>query len=220
VASNSLWRVDLHLHTHHSRDCAVTPRRVVEVARERGLSRIAITDHNSIQGALEAKSIAPDFVIVGEEVKTESGELLAYFIQERIPPGLSLEETARRIRAQGGVVGVSHPLDQLRREAVGREALRRILPLLDCIEVFNSRVIFSSDNARTRALAQECGVAGTAGSDAHSTYEIGRAYVEMRAFQSPVEFLEALREGRTTGRLSTPLIHIISTINKLRKRRI
>jgi len=220
VASDSLWRVDLHIHTHYSGDCAVSPRRVIEVAQKRGLGRIAITDHNSILGASEAKSIAPDFVIVGEEVKTESGELLAYFIQEQIPPGLSLEETIRRIREQGGIVGVSHPLDQLRREAVGAEALRRILPSVDCIEVFNARVIFPSDNARAQALAEEFGIPGTAGSDAHSAHEIGRACVEMRAFQTPSEFLEALRNGRVVGRLSSPLIHIISTVNKLRRPRV
>jgi len=153
-------------------------------------------------------------------VKTESGELLAYFIREQVPPGLSLEETIRRIREQGGVVGVSHPLDQLRREAVGGEALHRIMPSLDCIEVFNARVIFPSDNARARALAQEFGIPGTAGSDAHSTREIGRACVEMRPFHSPAEFLESLRGGKVVGRLSSPLIHVISTVNKLRKRRV
>jgi hypothetical protein len=219
VAASDLWRVDLHLHTDASWDSAVSPERLIQVARQRGLSRIAVTDHNTIRGALAAKSIAPDFVIVGEEVKTENGELLAYFIHEEIPHGLSLEETIRRIREQGGVVGVSHPLDRLRREAIGREALLPILPLLDCVEVFNSRTLLPSDNDRALALAQEYGLPGTAGSDAHSAYEVGRAYVEMPPFDSPAEFVEALRRGRITGRLSGPWVHLISTINKRRRRR-
>ncbi|MBC7258663.1 MAG: PHP domain-containing protein [Chloroflexi bacterium] len=218
MAASEIWRADLHLHTHYSRDCAVSPRRLVEVARERGLSRIAVTDHNSIEGALEAQSIAPDFVIVGEEIKTDSGELLAYFIRERIPPGLSPEETIRRIREQGGVVGVSHPLDQLRREAMGRDVLARVLPLIDCVEVFNARVVLPGDNARAQALARERGLPGTAGSDAHSVYEVGRAYVELPPFAGPQDFLASLRQGRAVGRLSSPLVHLISTVNKLRRR--
>lgn len=218
MAAGEVWRVDLHLHTHYSRDCAVSPQRLIQTARERGLSRIAVTDHNRIAGALEAQAIAPDFVIVGEEIKTDSGELLAYFIREEIPAGLSPEETIRRIREQGGIVGVSHPLDQLRREAMGRDVLLQILPQVDCLEVFNARVVWPSDNARARAFAREHGLAGTAGSDAHSVYEVGRAYLEMPPFAGPGEFLEALKQGEARGRLSTPLVHLISTFNKLRRR--
>lgn len=219
MAASNFWRMDLHLHTDASWDSAVSPERLIQVARQRGLSRIAVTDHNTIQGALAAQSLAPDFVIVGEEIKTETGELLAYFIQEQIPPGLSLAETIRRIREQGGVVGVSHPLDRLRREAIGREALLPILPLLDCLEVFNARTILSADNDRARTLASEYGLPGTAGSDAHSAYEVGRACVEIPPFAGPVEFVEALRRGRVAGRLSPPWVHFISTINKRRRRR-
>lgn len=219
MAASDLWRIDLHLHTNASWDSAISPERLIQVARRRGLSRIAVTDHDSILGALAAKSIAPDFVIVGEEVKTETGELLAYFIQEQLPPGLSLEETIRRIREQGGVVGVSHPLDRLRREAIGREALLPILPLLDCVEVFNSRTLLPSDNDRALALAEEYGLPCTAGSDAHSVYEVGRAYVEVPPFDGPVGFVEALRRGKIVGRLSAPWVHFISTINKKRRRR-
>ncbi len=220
MTDDSLWRADLHIHTHYSRDCGVSPERVLQAARRRGLTRIAITDHNSVQGALEAQRLAPDFVIVGEEVKTKDGELLAYFIRERIPPGLSLEETIQRIREQGGVVGVSHPLDRLRREAIGKEYLERIQPLVDCLEVFNARVIFPADNGRARAFAQAHGLPGTAGSDAHSVYEIGRAGVEMPPFHGAEEFLAALGKGQVFGRLSSPLIHLISTVNKFRRPRI
>jgi hypothetical protein len=207
------------LHTNASRDCAVSPEKLIDVARRRGLSRVAVTDHNSIQGALAARAIAPEFVIVGEEIKTDSGELIAYFLREQIPPGISLEETIRRIRDQGGVVGVSHPLDRLRREAIGRDALLPILTLVDCLEGFNARVIFPSDNARAAVLAKEHGLPCTAGSDAHSALEIGRAYVEMPPFDGPAGFVESLRRGKIGGRLSSPCVHLISTINKRRRRR-
>ncbi len=220
MADDSLWRVDLHIHTHYSRDGAVAPEKVVRTARRRGLARIAITDHNSVQGAREAQGLAPDFVIVGEEVKTQDGELLAYFIDETIPAGLSLEETVRRIREQGGIVGVPHPLDRLRREAIGAENLKRIAPLLDCLEVFNARVLFPSDNAHAQTFAQARGLPGTAGSDAHTAGEIGRAGVEVPPFQGAEEFLRALGEGKVFGRLSSPLVHLISTINKHRRPRV
>lgn len=219
MAASDLWRVDLHLHTDASWDSIVSPERLIQIAHRRRLSRIAVTDHNSIHGALAAKAIEPDFVIVGEEIKTENGELLAYFIQEEIPHGLSLEETIRRIREQGGVVGVSHPLDRLRREAIGREALMPILPLLDCVEVFNARTLLPSNNDHALALAEEYGLPATAGSDAHSEGEVGRAYVEVPPFYGPSEFVEALRRGRVAGRLSGPWVHLISTINKKRRRR-
>ena len=219
MAASDLWRIDLHLHTNASWDCAVSPEKLIDVARRRGLSRIAVTDHNSIQGALAAQAIAPDFVIVGEEIKTDSGELIAYFLREQIPPGLSLKETIQRIREQGGVVGVSHPLDRLRREAIGREALLPILPLVDCLEGFNARVIFPADNARALALAGEHRLPCTAGSDAHSALEIGRAYVEVPPFDGPAGFVESLRRGKIGGRLSSPWVHLISTVNKRRRRR-
>ena len=209
--------MDLHIHTHYSHDCAVSPERVLQVARQRGLARVAITDHNSVEGALEAQRLAPDFVIVGEEVKTQDGELLAYFIKEQIPPGLTLEETICLIREQGGVVGVSHPLDRLRREAIGLTHLERIASLVDCVEVFNARVIFPADNGRAQTYAQAHDLPGTGGSDAHSAYEIGRAGVEVPPFQGAEEFLHSLRAGRAFGRVSSPLIHFISTINKLRR---
>jgi predicted metal-dependent phosphoesterase TrpH len=217
VGVASAFRIDFHVHTRYSRDCKVSPSRVVEIARSRGLTHVVITDHNSIEGALEAKAAAPDFVIVGEEVATETGELLAFFIHEQVPKGLSLEETVRRIRGQGGIVGVSHPLDRLRREAIGRKALEPILGLVDCLEVFNARVILRSDNERARALAQARDLPGTAGSDAHSAREIGRAYVELLPFGGPHDFIQSLREGKVVGRLSSPFIHLISTVNKLRK---
>lgn len=189
------------------------------MARERGLARIAITDHNSIAGALEGRALAPDFVIVGEEIATEDGELIAYFLHEPIPKGLSLDETVKRIREQGGVVGASHPLDRLRREALGMEALLCVADSLDCLEVFNARVVLPSDNDRARAFAREHGLPGTGGSDAHAACEIGRAYAEVPPFEGPEEFVEALRRGSVHGRVTNPLIHFVSTFNKLRRRK-
>jgi len=211
-------RVDLHVHTRFSRDSLTPLEKIIAACRRRGLDKVAITDHNTIAGALALQEMAPELVIVGEEIKTTRGELIAYFLHEEIPKGLEPKEVIARVREQGGVVGVSHPLDRLRREAMGREDVLRIIEQVDFLEVSNARVIFPADNRRAMELAREHGLPGTAGSDAHTVWEIGRAYMEMPAFTTPAEFLAALREARIGGGLSSPLIHFFSTWAKIRCR--
>ncbi|MDY7040290.1 MAG: PHP domain-containing protein, partial [Chloroflexota bacterium] len=180
--------------------------------------KIAVTDHNTIAGALALRELAPDLVIVGEEIKTSDGELIAFFVAEEIPAWLPLEEAITRLRAQGAIIGVSHPLDRLRREAMGPKALLTIIDRVDCLEGFNARCILPGDNRRALALARERGLPVTAGSDAHSPLEIGAAYVEMPPFTGRDEFLHSLPQAQIGGHLSSPLVHFISTWTKLRRR--
>jgi hypothetical protein len=191
---------------------------VIEACRKRGLGKVAITDHNTIAGALALLEMAPDLVIVGEEIKTDVGEIIAYFLEEEVPRGLPVREAIARVREQGGVVGVSHPLDRFRREAMGLTHLLSIIEQVDMLEAFNARTTFPSDNRRVLDLAHEWGLLATAGSDAHVAWEIGRAYVEMPAFNDKDEFLRSLGQGQIVGRLTTPLIHFASTWAKFIKR--
>jgi predicted metal-dependent phosphoesterase TrpH len=191
---------------------------VVETCRKRGLDKVAITDHNTIAGALALREMAPDLIIVGEEIKTNVGEIIAYFLEEEVPKGLRLQEAIARVREQGGVVGVPHPLDRLRREAMGLTHLLTIVGQVDLLEVFNARTVFASDNCRARDVARERGLLATAGSDAHIAWEIGHAYVEMPAFNDKEEFLHSLAQGQIVGQLTIPLIHLASTWAKLIKR--
>lgn len=211
-------KVDMHVHTCYSKDATLSLETIMESCEQRGLDGVAITDHNTIAGALALKEIAPFLVIVGEEIDTTKGEILGLFLKEEIPGGLMPEEAMARIREQGGLVGVSHPLDRLRRSAMRQVALLDILDELDFLEGFNSRVTFPSDNRKAQALAQARGLPITAGSDAHTAYEIGRAYVEMSNFNGRDGFLEALKEAQIFGRLSPPWIHLVSTWTKLRRR--
>lgn len=211
------WKVDLHIHTSFSEDALCTPAQVVELSLARGLSRIAITDHNTIAGALEARKIAPELVIIGEEVRTKRGELLALFISEEIPPKLDPLETIRRIKEQGGIVGIPHPFDQIRREAMGPYALE-IIKQVDFLEGFNARTLFSSDNTRAMKLAMELGLPVSAGSDAHTPWEIGKVWVEMDPFGGEREFLEALKGGRIKGRRSPLWVHLFSTLAKIARK--
>lgn len=211
-------RVDLHCHTCYSRDSLTTYDGLLQAMDRRGLDKVAITDHNTIAGALEFYARAPERFLVGEEIKTTHGEMIALFIQEKIPPGLSPQETIGQVHAQRGLIGVSHPLDRLRSEALGRRTLEAIHEQLDFLEVFNARISFGRDNRLARELAVRWGLPGSAGSDAHAPSEVGRAYIEIPPFDDPASFLDSLAQGQIGGRLSSPFVHFFSTYAKWRKR--
>ncbi|MBN1179606.1 MAG: PHP domain-containing protein [Anaerolineae bacterium] len=209
---------ELHTHTLYSRDSLTSLEAFLEACRRKGLDRVAVTDHNAVDGALRLREMDPQRVIVGEEIKTTHGELIAYFIEERVPPGLPPAEVVERVHAQGGVVGASHPLDRVRREAIGLAALTPVLDHLDFLETFNARCLFPGDNDAARDLAQRHDLPMTAGSDAHHVWELGRAVVVVPPFDTPVEFLAGLRAGHIRARLSPPWIHAVSTYAKLARR--
>ncbi len=210
------WKVDLHLHTFFSYDGLCSPTQVVELSRAKGLSKVAITDHNTIAGALEAKRLAPELIIIGEEIRTNRGELLALFIEEEIPPGLDPLETVRRIREQGGIVGIPHPFDRIRREAMGSYTLE-IMEEVDFIEGFNARTILRADNAEALRVAAERNIPVSAGSDAHTPWEIGMAWVEIEPFGGEREFLEVLKRGKIGGQKSPLWVHFFSALAKLKR---
>ena len=210
--------VELHSHTFASEDCLMRPADIVRTCLRAGLDRLAVTDHNTIRGALAVQALAPALVIVGEEIMTTQGELLAYFVREEVPPGLSPVETIARLRAQGCAISVSHPFDRLRQGAWQAGELAAIMSLVDAIEVFNARCIYPEDNARALAFARAHGKLGTVGSDAHSHRELGRAVVMAPAAGSPAELLAGLAGGQTRTRLSSPAIHFTSRIAKTWKR--
>jgi|SRR5579859_1785485 len=211
----ALWKVDMHSHTRLSRDSLNHPRLLVETAARRGLQALCVTDHNGLAHAL-ALARLPDLplrVIPSEEVKTREGEIIGYFLQELVPKGLSPEETVQRIHDQGGLACVPHPFDRARAGSrLQRPALERLVAagLVDILEVFNARATFADDNREARAFAQAHGLPMSAGSDAHTLLEVGRAYVEVPPFATAPEFLAALRQGRVQGQLSSALIHVSS----------
>ncbi|HZU61120.1 MAG TPA: glycosyltransferase, partial [Solirubrobacteraceae bacterium] len=144
LAGRRLIDVDLHMHTDHSYDCATPVEVLLSEARARGLGAIAITDHNEISGALEARAKADGLkVIVAEEVKTaDQGEVIGLFIEEKIPRGLSLQETITEIKRQGGLVYVPHPFDRMH-AVPDYEHLLAVIDDVDAIEVFNPRIAIS-----------------------------------------------------------------------------
>lgn len=211
----SWLRVELHLHTNASGDSLVEPQQVIEHCRKVGIDRVAITDHNSIAGALAAKALAPELVIVGEEIETTQGEFLGYFMSEPISKGLEPMEVIQRLRAQGAVISVSHPFDHTRGPRWTYAQLAAIAPHIDALETFNARCFSNKPNRQAAEFALEHGLPGTAGSDAHSIKEIGRAALRMPSFSNAASFLAALQQAQPQTRLSHPWVHLTSQWAKL-----
>jgi predicted metal-dependent phosphoesterase TrpH len=207
-------RVDLHIHTRASHDCLSDYADVVATARARGLDRIAITDHNEIDGALRTRDLAPDLVIIGEEVKTAEGvDISGLFVTEKIPKGTPAAETVQAIREQGGFVYVPHPFAG--GKGLGEDFMATIERWVDCVEIFNARIHKPALNEEARRWAEKRGLPGGAGSDAHTLREIGRGVIETPPFEGQQGFLESLRAGRVVGRSSSPLVHLASTWAKI-----
>jgi hypothetical protein len=199
IAARPLIEVDLHMHTDHSPDCATPVEVLLETARDRGLGAIAITDHNEVSGALEARRIAAEMggieVIVAEEVKTaEQGEVIGLFIEEKIPRGMTLQETIAEIRRQGGLVYVPHPFDRMH-AVPDYEHLLDVVSDIDAMEVFNPRVAFSAFNEEAARFAAKYRIVAGAGSDSHVVQGLGSVKIRMRDFDGPEEFLESLRDA-------------------------
>jgi predicted metal-dependent phosphoesterase TrpH len=202
IVHRPLIEVDLHMHTDHSPDCATPVDVLLQTARDRGLGAIAITDHNEVSGALEARRIAAEMgdikVIVAEEVKTaEQGEVIGLFLEEKIPKGLTMAETIAEIRRQGGLVYVPHPFDRFH-SVPDYEHLLDIVEEIDVLEVFNPRVAVTAFNEEAERFARKYRIVPGAGSDSHVAQGLGSVRVRIHDFDGPQEFLEAMRDADIT----------------------
>ena len=183
---------------------------LLETCQKKGVDRIVITDHNTTRGAFQAQKIDPQRVIIGEEILTQKGELLAAFMQGEIPAGLSPLETIARLREQGAFISVSHPFDRLRSGHWQLQDLLEIAPLVDAIEIFNARCMSADFNRQAVEFAREHHLAGTVGSDAHAAFEIGRAAMLLPDFHDANSFKEAIPKAQFETRLSSPLVRFTS----------
>jgi len=205
-----MLRLDLHCHTSYSKDCLLSPSRLLQACQRKGIDRVVITDHNTIAGALQAQELDPTRVIVGEEIMTTQGELLAFYVHEELPAGLSPQDAIHRLRAQDAFVSVSHPFDRWRGGSWNTSDLLQILPLVDAIETFNSRCVSPSYNQEAQDFARQHNLLGTVGSDAHTTFEIGKATLLLAEFRDAVSLKAALPQAESKVALSGPWVHLSS----------
>ena len=204
-------RIDLHCHSSVSPDGWLSPTELVERAVAAGLDKVAITDHREIDGAIEAHKRYPQRVIVGEEIHCKKGtHIIGLFLSDLIPSALTVEETVRRVRDQGGLVYAPHPF------AYAWDADRHAelaLDGADVVEVFNSRAFLPVWNRRAAEAASARGLPGAASTDAHFPWEFGRAFTELPSFSDSAGFRSAVEQARPVGRkIGSPWLHVASKL--------
>jgi hypothetical protein len=187
-------KVDLHLHSHFSHDGRSSLEELIARCQECGLDRIALTDHNTVEGAIKLAQMAPELAIVGEEVKTLEGEVIGLFISSRVPPYLPPEEVMDLIHGMGGLTYIPHPLDR-NRANFSAERIAELAGRIDIIETYNPWCDATANQAAAR-LADGLGKVVATGSDSHAALELGRSWMEMEAFGDAQDFLEKLRYAR------------------------
>lgn len=214
MRGDARWDVDLHTHTDRSPDCLTAPGDLVSRAREVGLDRLAVTDHDRIEGAFAARDLDPELVIVGEEVRTSDGpEIIGLFLQEHVSPGRSFRETADAIREQGAVTYLPHPFDP--RRGTTESFLESRVDCVDLVEGFNARTHDGEAHRQAEDWAERKGLPLGAGSDAHLLRAVGRGRLRLPPFDGPREFLESARQGDIRGRESSWMVHLGSTLARM-----
>jgi predicted metal-dependent phosphoesterase TrpH len=212
-----MLKADFHIHTKYSMDCHNELEDIVKRCQKLGLTCIAIADHDAVEGGLELQKIAPFKVIVAEEIQTYNGEVMGMFLKKRIASGIPIEKAVAAIKEQGGLVNIPHPFDPMRGLRLNADEFNRLAPQIDLIEVFNARVPNTQTNTKAENFAKEHNLPGTAGSDSHSIIELGSVAVTMNDFNTPAEFLTALRTATIDGKRASPFVHFHSTLAKIKK---
>jgi len=210
--------VEFHCHTLYSNDSLLDFKKIPTICQHKKIDRIAITDHNTIRGAMELHKMDPKLIIPGVEIMTREGELLAFFVTCGVPSGLTPEETIVQLREQGAFISVAHPFDYYRHGAWQKASLERILPLIDSLEVFNSRCIKKNANQLSADFARIHNIIGMVGSDAHIAWEIGRATLHLPEFTDAESLKIALQNASSTTNASPLWIHFTSRYAKYYKR--
>ncbi len=210
--------IDLHCHTNASFDSLSDPAKVVRAAATRGLTHLAITDHDRIDGALRARDAAPAglTVIVGEEIRTADGDLIALFLERAVAPHRPARETIEEVRAQGGLVGIPHPFDRFRGSMLKDPRLEAMAAMVDWVEAHNARVVGGTGNERAQQFALEMGLPGVAVSDAHSIIEVGVAYTALDGDPStPEGLLAALTNVELVPGRASYIVRSLTPVAKL-----
>ena len=213
------WKFDMHVHSWYSGDSATNPTKIVRLFETQGVLSL-VADHNSTTGSLvvygDIRSSHPDVpLILSEEVMTESGEIIGLFLTETVHPYLSAAETVDIIHDQGGLALVPHPFCSYRvSSAMHPGILDEIIADVDIIEGYNARTLRDEDNNRAREYAGAHNKPVSVGSDAHTTAELGRCFLEIPPFATPQELLRGLASGRATFCRMDSSVHAVTKLVK------
>lgn len=222
---NGRHKLELHVHTRYSHDSMLSLPVLYWLCRIHGIDQIAITDHNTIDGAIAFKEYCKERggkiqVIIGEEIMTDSGEVIGLFLNENISGDLMVEDTVQAIRKQGGLLYIPHPYDKKREKTVLKEhSLQKILGSVICIESHNGRNIDPSFSKEQSRIAEKYQLQKTIGSDAHTGIEIGRNYLEhdIHNVENPEKFIEALSKSCLYSKPCIKLSHSVTKFVRIMK---
>ncbi len=182
----------IHIHTNYSFDGNTAPEALARYAKRKGIGCIAVTDHDTIEGAKHLAAITDVKVIIGSEITTRDGDLIGLFLEQGISPGMSARDTALAIREQGGLVLLPHPFIKLFGCGLGKSAWR-IAELIDAVEVCNAQNIVAIPDRKADRFADKLGLAKYVGADSHVDASIAPCSQLMRDFTTPADFLDSLR---------------------------
>ncbi len=215
-----MLKCDLHVHTNYSRDGESSVEEIIRAAEKRGLDVIAITDHDTVEGARYASGIKTDILVIpGIEISTKSGHLIALGITETVPAGLDFFESVRRAREMGGFLILPHPYHKFRHGAGIK--LKNAIEAVDAVESFNSRYIIGSANKKAEKKARRFAKPCVAGSDAHNARFVGYGVTIVDSEKDMKSIFDAISAGRSgiSGRM-TPLRSYTGQSLKNTKRKI
>jgi hypothetical protein len=207
----NLLKTVFHIHTDYSDDSNLSVETLTELARQQRVNCLAVTDHDTIQGAQRLAAIAgPDLqVIIGEEISTNQGHLIGLFLKEHIEPGHSPRRTADLIHQQGGLVIVPHPYNRLFGCGL-RGAVDEMIDLADAVEVWNAQNIMDSVNHQAEQLAADRRRPSIVGTDIHHGHTLDACHQWIPPFDGPESFIESLRDG-TFVKGRHPLTYFLET---------
>ena len=192
-----MLKLDLHIHSQYSEDGIGTPLEIVKILKKKGLSGMAITDHNTVEGGLLALKVTlKDFVVIpGIEISTKDGHIIALNVKKNIPCGLTVEETIEKIIDRGGTPIVPHLFRLM--SGIKEKKLKNIIKKVPAIEVFNSCSV-SQTNLKTMKIAKKYSLGGTGGSDSHIPSFAGEAYTTIDTNNFNIDSIIALIEKKKT----------------------
>lgn len=218
-------KTELHVHTRFSHDSLLGLNLLAVMCKIKKINCVVICDHNTISGVYKARKVLSNYgigVIAGEEIFTDSGEIIGLFLKKNIPPGLTAIETVYSIKSQGGLVYIPHPYDCKRYKTVLKvEALKEIADQIDFIEVHNGRNISLDFSIRQKEIADQYTdsekTVRICGSDAHTFFEIGRNYLISEGYQidNPKDFKEKLKKAQPHIAVCLPFSHVATKVIRL-----
>jgi len=221
-------KIDLHVHTIYSKDSLIKPEELIKCAKLKNLNGFAICDHNTLK-AYETLKNHPDFkdfvIVPGIEIETNIGEIIGLFIEDKITTkDNDFFTIIENVKEQNGLVVIPHPFDFLRNNHLKMNLLsdNLIKNYIDGIEIMNSRIIFKNCVKKAEIFNQKYRLFETGGSDAHTKKEIGNGYTLIEnisdfSFESVKKSLLS-KNSKSMGKLSSPLVHLTTVMNKLKKR--